>query len=359
MTPLEQHIQIDQDLQRIGSYVYDDFLPEEKDIILNKMQDRFIDDKIKRDPNSEGFQVDQIDLDNLRNVLVEDIELPVYVDIVKKQGFVIFPDDYRYLINDRSMVYRSCLSTTNSEYNVLDVDSVTTLSTSILSFNNTTDTESPYSEVILQFNGEVIFNSADYPPLADGLAEPEQRFTIINLILDQLRQDKPNDIVGIYWEQFDKTFKRNSFIIVSNIPTASSSLTVDGNTENGVTTVVDGLFTSSNIAEVEVPNRLTKTEVVRDVLKQNHYTKTISRSPISNIAGNRLYVHFNESFIPTKVTIDYIRIPRKISLSLDISCELAETTHQKLCDLAVEFIKNAIEQPSYETKLKDNLLRSE
>jgi hypothetical protein len=360
MTPQELHIQVNQDLQRVASYVYDDFEVEEIDIVLNKMQDRFIDDKVKRDAQGGGFQVDQVDLDNLRSVLVSDVELPVYVDTVRKQGFIIFPDDYRYLIRDSSLIFKTCIKPEDSEYFLLDTTPIDALSSTLLPFPKTTETSTPYSEVVIQYNGNTLFTLADYPELSSGLEEPEQRFIILNLILDSIRREKPTGLVGAYWETYDKVYKKDSFILVSD-PTAvlPISITVDGTTTTGVTSSITGLVVSSNTATEEVSNRLTKTEGLSDVKRLNHYTKTIARSPISSIAGNRLYLHFDESFIPTKVIIDYIRIPRKISLPLGISCELAETTHQKICDLAVEFIKNTIEQTSYDSKLRDNMLRSE
>ena len=54
-------------------------------------------------------------------------------------------------------------------------------------------------------------------------------------------------------------------------------------------------------------------------------------------------------FIIDKVKITYIRKPKEISLSLGVSCELPEHTHQEIVDMAVSSILEGISDPRFKT----------
>jgi hypothetical protein len=56
-----------------------------------------------------------------------------------------------------------------------------------------------------------------------------------------------------------------------------------------------------------------------------------------------------KKFILKNIYIDYLRIPRQISLSLLSDCELAEHTHQEIVDITVRNMVEAIESPRYQT----------
>jgi hypothetical protein len=69
-------------------------------------------------------------------------------------------------------------------------------------------------------------------------------------------------------------------------------------------------------------------------------------------------VYRDKSFIVTKLMVDYIRKPRTISLSLDQTCELADNTHPKLIDLAVELLRLDTKDNSYPASVQDTELRN-
>jgi hypothetical protein len=106
MTVQEMHYAVDQGLQKVGSFVYDTFLEEEIDFFLNKMQERFIKDRVFRtsDPKRLGFSLNQKRLDDVRAIIEVD-----FIDIlntnvstvVEYQRFDL-PVDYLYLINLRA-----------------------------------------------------------------------------------------------------------------------------------------------------------------------------------------------------------------------------------------------------------------
>ena len=100
------HYSVDQGLQKVGSFVYDNFLSEEIDFFLNKMQERFIKDRMfnRSDEKRLGFSGNQKRLDDLRGIIEVDAEeladqsgTPVYVEYD-------IPTNYLYLLNVRAIV---------------------------------------------------------------------------------------------------------------------------------------------------------------------------------------------------------------------------------------------------------------
>lgn len=114
MTVQEMHYAVDQGLQKVGSYVYDTFLEEEIDFFLNKMQERFIKDRVFRtsDPKRLGFSLNQKRLDDIRVILeVDFIDINAGNPNVEYQRYDL-PIDYLYLINIRARLTPShCDST--------------------------------------------------------------------------------------------------------------------------------------------------------------------------------------------------------------------------------------------------------
>ena len=103
MTVQEMHYAVDQGLQKVGSFVYDTFLPEEIDFFLNKMQERFIKDRVFRtsDPKRLGFSLNQKRLDDVRSIIeIDFVDTNVGSSLVEYQRYDL-PIDYLYLINLR------------------------------------------------------------------------------------------------------------------------------------------------------------------------------------------------------------------------------------------------------------------
>ena len=97
------HYAVDQGLQKVGSFVYDTFLPEEIDFFLNKMQERFIKDRVFRtsDPKRLGFSLNQKRLDDVRSIIeIDFVDINVGSSSVEYQRYDL-PIDYLYLINLR------------------------------------------------------------------------------------------------------------------------------------------------------------------------------------------------------------------------------------------------------------------
>ena len=358
MTPQEMHIQIDQALQRVGSYVYDNFEPVELDLILSKMQMRYIDDKFRKDTTSEGFQVEQGDLDDIQFLIERDKILPAFMDTTNKKTHGVLPSDYLYLINDRTRLNEDC-TVANLEASTPYTDEV--LFTA--EFPNQLINPPYYADVDLVVGALTLYDSTygGFPGVPDAIEKYIIKDYILDTIRQNIRENKLSGVTGIYWEHYKDTYAEESFILVTDSTRVGEtfSVRVEGTTNSDVGVATSGLTVSSLTHSKEVDNRLTKSQFLHSTLNNNVYHKTHRRNPVSNLTKDRLYVYYDEKYIPTHIIIDYIRKPREISLSLNQSCELSNSTHPKIIDLSVEYLKNTIEQQSYNTKVQDNRLRSE
>ena len=108
MTVQELHYAVDQGLQKVGSFAYDNFLPEEIDHWLNRAQERFIKDRAfsHSDMKQLGFVANQKRLDDIYQIITLD-----YTDDIAPAAGVEFqqfdlPVDYLYLVNLRAIIRR-------------------------------------------------------------------------------------------------------------------------------------------------------------------------------------------------------------------------------------------------------------
>ncbi len=114
---------------------------------------------------------------------------------------------------------------------------------------------------------------------------------------------------------------------------------------------------ASVTVERGVPNRLTTSEHLYRYLR-HPFNKPKRQRPVSNLAGENIFVYTDGAFIIDEVFVDYIKEPRIISLNLQQSCELAEHTHTEVVDLAVEYILYAISSPRAQLKTQENALNN-
>jgi len=352
MTAKEMHIGVEQGLQRHNSYVFDDFLPEEIDLVLNKVTKRFIDDKFRKDNVSKGFQPNQGNLDDIQFLIEKDVKLPAFLDFTNDKAYCVLPSNYLYLINNRSKINDNCKLVNFTEVEPFTENYL------VYTLKNSENEENPYDEFKIIFNGVTIFDIDKYL-ISQGLSVNEEKFVIKNLVIDEIRNNLPTGVIGIYWERYRNSYYPDSFIVVTHTNPVNNRIIIDEENIEVELVAVEGLERSVLPALKEVNNRLTKSENFSQVLYDNVFHRTIPRSPVSELSKNFLNVYFNKKFIVNSIVIDYVRNPQNISLYLNRSCELSESVHERIVDLAVEFIKNTIEQPSYDTKVKDNLLRGE
>lgn len=347
MTTQEMHIGIDLYLQKVNSDYVDSLRPEEKDWFLNDEQKRFIFNRINAASNDkrQGLQYNQKRFDDIRDLITHYSAVAFIKD--DKSNYINLPSNYLYLLNDRSNVNAVC-----SKF--MDIPPASTkYYKTVFNLNHIDIVD--INKLLIYSNGTLIFDAQDYNL---NITDSSELFIIYNLILDKLKQLKPSYWENeVYWENFEDTYATNSFIIFG-IDSATIEVTYDDKGADSITfneAGVEKSYIVYNSIE-EVPNRLTKTEDLYELLRGS-FSKPRRESPISTLEGNQLVVFHKGYFILTEILISYFRIPRNVSLSLSINSELNPNVHEELVTQTAKRIAAYIETKNYNEIVNEDRIK--
>lgn len=336
MTIQQMHIELNQSLQKIAANTTRKFLSEELDWVLNKIQTRFIQKKLRPDPRVKGkVSVDQMDYDALRNLIVTTYDLTTkIVSPIKVKA--VLPSDYMHLLADSSYIVKECNVPAGTA-----ASTSTAVVYSIIKVTQSSLTTAPYyATASMTVNTETINIPADLPTSAQ-YSGYKAKTDLDELIAYYIMIFKSRGI-QLYWEYCDGIYRPGCLIYPGTL--SASNWTVDGVTTNVTTTVsnTEAVCVRTPLYEEFNSNRLEPPELIPDLLGTPFYVSS-PETAISELSNNILYVYKTSSFRISGVSINYIRKPRRLSLSLGVNCELAEEYHQAICDLSVEYIKGRME----------------
>lgn len=337
MTVRDMHIELDQSTQLVAANLTRKWYPEEKDWVLNKIQQRFIRQQLrpKKDTLGNltgGFELDQIGSDSIRMLVVTNHNLVPYI-VDDKRYKCFLPANYSYMLSDNSSTKLICDATVEEP-----TASHTHYRTALRQEQCPIDHTSHYVTMQISLPDQVIDIPTDLPAFNDyvGLANKKDISFLVPWILWK---------TGWYWERYDELYKPSWYIQVQNTVPGSAGIIIEGvgiGDPGGVAYTAPitstKTYTYHTAAGSQVNNRLSPTDVVGS-LNQSSFFKTAYYSPLSELEGNLLWVYRDNSFIVSAVGISYVRKPQPISLSLNTDCELSEGVHQLICDQAVEYMQ--------------------
>jgi hypothetical protein len=362
MTVLEMHVQLDLLCQKLNSNVYGNLLPEEKDIILNKAQIRFI--REVSDPTSnqkgQGFQYTQARYDDIEELLTS-VTLPSYKYVlnanVDESVFSIVPYNYFRLVKLRSFVKDLC----GANYNTTVQTTAVTNKVYHVPFTNTSSLFTIFS-INIDYNGNTaveLFDITDYPSFTGGLSSNEEKFILIQLILSEVN----NKLISLglsyrlYYETYDTLFIANNFLLVGDslltgLQFVIGEAVIEGTLKNLTYTKV-----SNNLETFKLVNhRVTKSNDSWKLLDTSFGT-TIAHSPLTDIEKRRLISYHQKKFIIGDTILQYIRKPRNIDVLLSIDCELNPNVHDKVVDLAARLVGSYLNTDNQRQLSMENLLK--
>lgn len=337
MTVLEQHIEINQQLQTVSANKTRKFLTQEIDWVLNKIQDRFIQQSVQPviiDGRKTGaYTVDQFRVDALRNLIVSGKVLVAYKDLTAQpeRSKSYLPYDYMYLLADSSTLINTC------RYTATPAPSNTQLT--FLKLSQTGKPAAPfYATSVLTVNGTVLSipSGLDQPNQYLGYSKKEEVFALRDWYLAKLRQAN----IEVYWERYGEYYKQGHFIFVGTAPTPLT-LVHDGIDATSTSSLSISRVAYTTTVVTSKDNRLVDSSVVPTLLNTPYYESSLE-SPISELSKELLYTYYGTNMIVKGTTISYVRKPQPISLTLGLNCELAPEFHQTICDLAVEYLKGTL-----------------
>ena len=346
MTIQEMVISVQLETKTLSANRNRKLLDPEIEWLLNKVQARYIKScLVAKKDGSGGFEINQLYTDAIRMLLST---RQLYAAAQPDNTYMAFlPADYAYLISDDSQVVRVCATAP-----VL-VPLTTTLLAIPMPLSSRTDPKF-YQTVVLNYGTAVALADIATANLVtyQGFSSNVEYYVVVDSLLWWMRNRLK---VDVYWERYLDTYRPKTFLFPAKT-TGSGSL--DGASLTG--TLIDGLPVLNSYNEplaVWSPNRLSPSTKISS-LNAAPYYKSAWQSPISELSAGYLKVYGDDRFIVNKVSVTYVRKPRRMSLILGCDCELAEEFHGTLCDLTVEFFKGMLNDPGWEIKLKDNMLRS-
>jgi len=350
MTIQEVHVKIDLHLQELNSNVYGNVLPEEKDIFLNEQILEFFRDNEDEDSNKlrENFQATQKRYDNVKELIVENT-LPLYVrDSVSM--YCTLPEDYLRLVSDATILkcstYKDVNLTEKKEY---------VYGFELKEFvNNAGNYFTGLFIYILAQGTDFALNT--FPHYTGGFKSFKEAFILYDLIYEELNKvnrnkDNTKTKYKVYKEWYNGKYYGTKLLFVSETPMAIYySIIAEANVQMELleTITANQPDVTTNL---EVENRLTATEDVRNVLNSNFRT-TVHTSPISELQQDRLIVHHEKKFIPKELKIKYIKRPNFVSLYLNRNTDLnsnvlgmiAKRTAERIAVVKGNTTSNAIVQ---------------
>lgn len=349
MEALEMHVEFEVIYQNLASNVHRSFESGEIDWLLNRAVDRFIDERTKprHIPGQAVFQMDSKASTDL-HTLVDDDNL-LQVDKYNSSTYrALLPGDYRLLISARPYTVRSC----DKGFDTSVVP--TTFYYAKLPIPKSKSQTLPYSEFLIQINGQTIFDIKDYS-FTEPLVDPSQRFLVINLLKDVLSENG----INFYWEKYSTQTSPLTLFIEQSIPVTGITLLIDGVTITGTTGTTVRNIPASTLLSIPVlgtmtSSRWTRSEKAYDMSVTPFFQSTHD-SLLSSLAKGHIKIFGrDQSFIVTQIMVDYIRQPRQINLSLDRGCDLPMETHAEVCGLAAEMAFLYTQRPDWQNKVQDN-----
>lgn len=370
---LEMHIEVLQGLQKVAAYTDDMFSPEEIDLHLTKQQNRLVTEIVNK-----KFEDVQLGLDYIRPLITKNTALQIFLpqpaDSIYESAMVygILPPDYLHLITDRSGVITStdptiCKDLTSYKTNV---NFQTTFTEKVAAIPMVTPlvTAAPFFygfTMTVTKDGQPV--SLTTPSTLWNIPSAKSAFQVTNYVMESFRFEG----VTIYWERYRGKFYPNSFVLVTSDPgitqvalttTKSSQDVSNGGSSTATftsTTYKIPFYTAIPFYQLAYTGN---TLVENDDLytrNANIFYRSNEVSPKSILAQNYLMVYESKNFLISKVLIDYVRIPRQISLSLNQISELGANAPSVIVDRTIEYLKLAIENPSYQGVVNDNTSRNQ
>lgn len=334
----EMHIYVTQGLQRRGSQRKDKQLPQAIDVGLNLAQSRIIKSRLIEDINNPlKFEVNQKYVTDIQSIINLDVELPVYK--IGTKSYAPLPTDFAYLLSDKSQWIEDCQT------------GFATAFTDITEYITVVPFKSTKSSPPYFVNLVVSYKTNTKTLTTPGVVTSFENTYLVDIVLSAFRELGAE----VYWEQYKDIIRPDSFILVSRTQGDTGNITIDTATaEVESLTKTINAYTANNLEVQESVNRDTKADFLDMANLGSNFHKTVPESPLACIASNQLIVLGDKRFLVNKIILSYIRIPKRINLSLGQGSELNGTVHQEICDVAIQILKKQEEDPSYQVEVQDN-----
>lgn len=340
----EMHVDIRDQTQHLSGNRNRKLLDEHIDWYLNRSQLMLIESAVESIKGSGRYQIKPNKHSIVDGITVNRLSLSAAWRGEKYMS--ILPPNFLYLLDDGSQVTQLCSGDTKTiGHEVLNITRVP--------FPYSTASSNLYNTLQLTYAGNSIFNINTLltarQKIWTGLSAQDAHFYVKDLMIQELTKLG----IKVYWEKFDTFEFPFHLIFVSTGTPVSINLNVDGASYSGTNQELSTEIHSGSRPSVLSPNSMVSSDK-EIATSQTPYFKTSYISPISEKGDGVIYIHGHNSYIVYNLTINYIRKPAQISLSLGTNCELSVAAHQQLCNTAAEMIANRIGDEQWQPMTEQN-----
>jgi len=335
------HTAIEQKLQNMNSYVFENFQPQEIDLFINNMQEAFIKQRLYPDsnPKRRGFEDTSKRLADLQTIVKEVTLLPI-IDNTS-------PDERKYLLSPASPGAVTG-TVSGSSYQIVTVGNT-----------NFMTIGAPNNNVGTVFTASGAGTGTGTVAAFDFFVQVSMR---VNLVVNVRPLVLETGIATRYLGMAKDTTSavlpvpaRGDFYISAMAGTVLGHVVAKNALiyYNGTAWIVKD-YPVYNFPVYNKPVRIVEHENLYNN-QENPYAKATERSPLGVIRENTLVMPCGERFILKDLFMVYLRKPRAVSLTSSYNCELPEHTHLEIVDLVVNHILEVIESQRYQSSSQESL----
>jgi hypothetical protein len=347
MTTQELHIALDILLQKVNSNWNKNFLPQEKDLLINREVTKFIKQRIN--PRSNNKQLSVFDVlkrtQDLNNLIKNSYDLDV-VHINEKEAYFELPFSYLSYINSEVKLRNSCSTDTNNNSTTNTVYKV--LLNPVKIFNTLTNLK---IQLVRNTETITIFDlnnlPTDYLP-QDNISDYKKTFIINNAINILLTEYFRNTNIEFTFNNLEQKFifkSKENFSIIYTINSVIQNTPTSTSTSTGYN--IDKYFTS--------PIRIVDEEYKSEINKS--YLSSSSDDSITGyLESNRVIIVKPKNTVVSKVNLTYFCKPRKVDLLLNINSNFSNEILEEIIDNTAKTMKGIISSDTYEKFSNENLL---
>jgi len=353
------HLEVNQRLQEVASFKRDKFFPEEIDMALNKAMFRLLEDAVVNKFEDTQIRLGHVSALLQKNRIVDAI-IPSTSDPVYQPEFSTVystvPADFYWLVNLRAEVVSDKVNCKTAP--VLGNVALT---------ENIVVVKFPSPKAVSPFYDTLTVTSTDQGTLYTA-PTPLRNITNANTKSDLVRniiETLQTTNLRVYYESYRERFEADSLIFVSNSTLGTITITGGLATTSGTNSQV--VYATANRGTIStLPNAVVKViqaknheqDDIYSALTANYFYKPDSIELSMEQTFDYFIVYHEKSSLVTRLMYDYIRKPKSISLLLGQNCELSETTHYKIIDLAVEILRLDTKDQNYPQTTQDIQLRT-
>lgn len=337
MTILQMHIEIQQRLRNVDAAVYGDLLEEEIDLAIDNAIMRVVDETIPQ------VEQDFSKIEVLRELHVKSMESLTFqtpeTDILRCP----LPFNLKHLLSSRSNIY------TNACKPVIKTDVEKSVKIAVVPFKIAESTNDFQAFNISLGPANVVFNL-----IGNQFRNPENIQHLLNEILEKYKVQDPSTskTIEVYWETYKGVHRREHLIFVTDSASTQTSMTLNFGPDDSKSATFETYTyvqeTATGGSYIKVGNRTAHSDDVSDMLNDPFNTSK-PHQPLTDIHSKYLDIYVSKMFSVDKVFFNYIRMPRPVSLRLNLECELSPAVHQKVVDYSVVILLERFKAERYQS----------